>query len=85
VNQLALRFGNVVFGREQDWLELDLLGNVNFVSAEGSFAGVVETGRLLVGRLGLFLRSGTTLVGPREADYFLEAGVRYLFRLEKKK
>jgi hypothetical protein len=85
VNQLALRLGNVIFGRDQDWLELDLLGNVNFAAEQGRFGGTLETGRLLVGHLGLYLRGGTTLVGHREADYFLEAGARYLFRLEEKR
>ena len=44
----------------------------------------VEAGRLLIGRVGLFIRGGTQAIGPRQLDYTLEAGVRYLFRLGTK-
>jgi hypothetical protein len=50
--------------------------------AAGRVYGLLEVGSLVVGRVGLFLRSGTQLVGPRLVDYSVAGGVRYLFRLE---
>jgi hypothetical protein len=85
VNQLLLRAGNVVFGPGFSWMKLDVDATIDlrddattrlFVSA--------EAGRLLIGRVGLFIRGGTQAVGPRQLDYTLEAGVRYLFRLGTK-
>ena len=42
---------------------------------------MLEVGRLLVGRVGMFMRAGTQALGPRQLDYSVEVGVRYLFRL----
>jgi hypothetical protein len=83
INQLTTRFGNIVFGQWFSWykLDLDLVGN--FALGAVQFFGTVEAGRLLVGRIGLFMRAGTQLVGPRLLDYDVQAGVRYLFRLGK--
>jgi hypothetical protein len=39
---------------------------------------------LLVGRVGLFMRGGTQVLGPRAIDYSLEVGIRYLFRLARR-
>ena len=83
VNQLVARVGNVVFGPRFAWLKLDLDTVIDFEGGAGRLFGQLEAGRLLVGRVGLFMRSGTQLLGTRQVDYTLEAGVRYLFRLGK--
>ena len=81
VNQLVARFGNIVFGPGFAWLKVDLDTVVDFAADQGRFFGKLEAGRLLVGRVGLFMRAGTQLLGTRQVDHSLEAGVRYLFRL----
>jgi hypothetical protein len=86
VNQLLVRIGNIFFGRQFNWLKLDLDTTVDFPGgAAGRFFGTLELGSLLIGRVGMFVRSGTQLLGERELDYSLEAGFRYLFRLERGK
>ncbi|HEY7376417.1 MAG TPA: hypothetical protein VIF57_29935 [Polyangia bacterium] len=81
VNQLVARVGNIAFGPGYAWLKLDLDTLVDFEQHRGQFFGRLEAGRLLVGRVGLFMRGGTQLLGTREVDYSLEVGIRYLFRL----
>jgi hypothetical protein len=83
INQLSARVGNIVFGPGYAWLKLDLDTLVDFERDAGSFYGKLEAGRLLVGRVGLFMRAGTQLLGTRQVDYTLEVGIRYLFRLPK--
>jgi hypothetical protein len=86
VNQLNARAGSILFGRQYNWLKLDLDGVVAFPGGpSGRLYGTVEVGSLLVGRIGLFVRTGTQLAGPRQVDYTLTAGVRYLFQLERGK
>jgi len=85
VNQLAVRAGSIVFGKQYNWFKLDLDTTVDFLEKRGRFYGTVEMGSLLVGRVGMFARAGTQLVGQRELDFSLAAGVRYLFRLETSK
>jgi hypothetical protein len=85
VNQLALRAGSVLFGPGFAWLKLDLDTLLDFAGDAGSLHGKLEAGRLLVGRIGLFMRIGTQLLGTRFVDYTTEVGVRYLFRLGKSK
>jgi len=72
-----------VFGPGYAWLKLDLDTLVDFEREAGSFYAKLEAGRLLVGRVGLFMRVGTQLAGTRQIDYSLEVGLRYLFRLPK--
>jgi len=48
-----------------------------------TLSGTLEVGSLLIGRVGLFVRAGTQLLGQRQIDYSLTGGIRYLFRLEK--
>lgn len=83
VNQLAVRAGSVLFGPGFAWLKIDLDTVVDFVADQGSLLGKIEAGRLLVGRVGLFMRLGTQLLGTRLVDYTTEVGIRYLFRLGK--
>jgi len=85
VNQLVARVGTVAFGPGYAWLKLDLDTLVDFESHAGSFFGKLEAGRLLIGRVGLFMRTGTQLLGTRQVDYTLEVGLRYLFRLQARK
>ncbi len=82
VNQLSARFGNIVFGRDRTWYKLDLDPLIDIENGVGRLFGRLEAGSLLIGRVGLFARAGTQLLGERELDYSLEVGVRYLFRLE---
>jgi hypothetical protein len=81
VNQLTVDVGSIVFGKGQSWYKLDLNTVVDFEAGVGRFFGVLEVGRLLIGRVGLFMRAGTQMLGPRQLDYNVEVGVRYLFRL----
>jgi hypothetical protein len=81
INQLLARVGNIAFGPGYAWLKLDLDTLVDFEDRAGSFFTRLEAGRLLVGRVGLFMRGGTQVLGTRQLDYSLEVGVRYLFRL----
>jgi hypothetical protein len=83
INQLATDFGSILFGHQYNWLKLDLNTTVDFKSNSGArLYGLGEVGSLVVGRVALFARAGTQLVGPRLVDYTMVAGVRYLFRLE---
>ncbi len=81
VNQLAADVGGILFGRGYSWYKLDLNPAVDFERDAGSLFGVLEVGRLLIGRVGLFVRAGTQFLGPHQLDYSLGIGVRYLFRL----
>jgi hypothetical protein len=81
VNQLSVDAGNIVFGKGATWYKLDLQPIVDFEAGEGRFFGVLEVGRLLFRRVGLFMRTGTQLAGKRQLDYSVEVGARYLFRL----
>jgi hypothetical protein len=81
VNQLVVDAGSILFGRGYTWYKLDLNPIVDFERNTGSLFGMIEVGRLLVGRIGLFSRTGTQFLGPHQLDYSLEVGVRYLFRL----
>jgi hypothetical protein len=86
INQLTVDAGSILFGRRFNWLKFDLASTVDFPGAAvGRLYGTAEAGSLVVGRVGLFMRLGTQLAGPRLVDYALAAGVRYLFRLEKSK
>jgi hypothetical protein len=83
VNQLAADLGAIVFGRQYNWLKLDLVPTVDFPGgATGRGFGTLEAGSLLIGRVGLFVRGGTQLFGSRQLDYSIAAGIRYLFKLE---
>ncbi len=83
VNELATDLGSILFGKQYNWIKLDLMTTVDFPgSSVGRLYGLAEVGSLVTGRVGLFARAGTQLVGPRLVDYQMAAGVRYLFRLE---
>ena len=83
INQLATDFGSVLFGKQYNWLKVDVNTTIDFRSNSGGRVyGLGEVGSLVIGRVGLFARAGTQLVGPRLVDYQMAAGVRYLFRLE---
>jgi hypothetical protein len=81
VNLLTADAGSIIFGRGYTWYKLDLTPAVDFQADAASLFGMIEVGRLLVGRVGLFTRAGTQFLGPRQLDYSLEVGVRYLFHL----
>jgi hypothetical protein len=82
VNRFAVRLGNVLFGKQYNWLKLDFDGSADFEDDETRVLGTLEAGSLLIGRVGLFVRTGTQLFGQRQVDWTLSAGFRYLFRLE---
>jgi hypothetical protein len=83
INQLSADFGSVLFGHQYNWLKLDVNTTVDFRSNSGARVyGLGEVGSLVIGRVGLFARAGTQLLGPRLVDYTMVVGVRYLFRLE---
>jgi hypothetical protein len=83
INELATDFGSILFGKQYNWLKLDLNTTVDFPgSTVARVYGLGEVGSLVIGQVGLFARGGTQLVGPRLVDYQMTAGVRYLFRLE---
>jgi hypothetical protein len=83
INQLSADFGSILFGHQYNWLKLDVNTTVDFRSNSGARVyGLGEVGSLVIGRVGLFARAGTQLLGPRLVDYTMVAGVRYLFRLE---
>ena len=85
INQLLLRAGNIVFGPGFSWMKVDVDATIDFRDDATTRLFVsAEAGRLLIGRVGLFIRGGTQALGPRQLDYTLEAGVRYLFRLGTK-
>jgi hypothetical protein len=81
VNQLVINPGVIFFGRGYTWYKLDLNTVVDFEDDAASLFGTIEVGRLLVGRIGLFMRAGNQFLGPHQLDYSLGVGVRYLFRL----
>ena len=81
VNQLVMDAGSIFFGRGYTWYKLDLIPAVDFEANAADLFGTIEVGRLLIGRVGLFARAGAQFLGPRQLDYSLEVGVRYLFRL----
>lgn len=84
INQLLVDLGGILFGKRYNWLKLDLVTTVDFKgTTAGRFFGTLEVGSLVIGRVGLFMRAGTQLVGPALLDYSVAGGVRYLFRLEK--
>jgi hypothetical protein len=85
VNQLLVRAGNILFGKGYNWVKVDLDTVVDFADEAGSLLGTLEVGRLLIGRTGMFMRTGTQLLGTRQLDYSIEVGVRYLFRLAERK
>ena len=82
VNQLSGLLGSVLFGRQYNWLKLDLGETFDFPDSAARLFGTFEVGSLLIGRVGLFTRAGTQLLGPRQVDYSLAGGFRYVFRLE---
>jgi hypothetical protein len=81
VNQLALQLGNILFGKQFNWLKVELDQTFDFPHGTARTFGTLETGSLLIGRVGLFVRGGTQLIGQRELEYTVVGGVRYLFRL----
>jgi hypothetical protein len=81
VNQLTGDAGSIIFGRGFTWYKADLTPVFNFEAGATSLFGAIEVGRLLIGRVGMFARAGTQLLGPQQIDYSVEVGVRYLFRL----
>jgi hypothetical protein len=85
VNRLNARLGNILFGPGFAWLKLDVDTLIDFHD-EGTtrLFAALEAGRLLIGSVGVFVRGGTQAIGPRELDYSVEAGARYLFRLGTK-
>lgn len=83
VNQLDAQLGNILFGKRYNWLKVDLDASFDFAGDRTRGFGTLEIGSLLIGRVGLFLRTGTQLFGDRQLDYSLAAGFRYLFRLER--
>ena len=85
VNLLVVRVGNIVFGKGFSWYKVDFDGVTDFERRAGRLFGTLEVGSLLIGRVGLFVRSSTQLVGTRQLDYSLEVGMRYLFGLGKGK
>jgi hypothetical protein len=86
LNQLTADLGSVLFGRQYNWLKVDLTTTVDFPGgAVGRLYGQLEVGSLVIGRVGLFARTGTQLAGPRLIDYTAIGGLRYLFKLEKGK
>ncbi len=82
INQLDARIGAILFGRQYNWVKLDTDTLLDFPKDAGRFYGTLEVGSLVIGRVGLFIRTGTQLLGSRQLDYSVAAGVRYLFRLE---
>jgi hypothetical protein len=81
LNQLTGDAGSIIFGRGYTWYKADLVPAFDFEAGTTDLFGTIEVGRLLIGRVGLFIRTGTQFLGPRQLDYSLEVGVRYLFRL----
>jgi hypothetical protein len=81
INQLLLEWGNIVFDGRGGWYLLDLDVTHDFEAGPTRFIPQLELGHLLIGRVALYLRAGTQLLGPRQLDYFVDAGLRYLFRL----
>jgi hypothetical protein len=82
VNELFFELGNAIFGGQGQWFLLDLDTIVDLEGHATRLIGALEAGRLLIGRVGLFVRGGTQLLGPRQVDGFVDSGVRYLFGLK---
>jgi hypothetical protein len=86
INQFSARIGSILFGKQYNWLKADLDTAVDFPGGvSGRLFGTLETGSLVIGRVGLFVRGGSQLVGEREVEYTVTGGLRYLFRLETRK
>jgi hypothetical protein len=85
VNQLSGLLGSILFGRQYNWLKLDLGETLDFPDSAARLFGTFEVGSLLIGRVGIFTRAGTQLLGSRQLDYSVAGGLRYLFRLEKRR
>jgi hypothetical protein len=84
INVAAADAGAILFGKQYSWIKADVLGTLDFEGPNTTrLFGTLELGSLVVGRVGLFVRAGTQLIGPTLLDYSLAGGVRYLFRLEK--
>jgi hypothetical protein len=83
VNQFLVRLGNLAFTGRVQWFKLDLDTVFDFHDDNQRLYGTLEAGSLVFGSVGLFVRGGSQLAGPRELDYNLQAGLRYLFQLEK--
>ena len=83
VNALTIRLGSILFGKQYNWLRLDADTLVDFHNDKGRLFGTIEVGSLLIGRVGMFVRTGTQLLGQRQVDYSLAAGFRYLFKLDQ--
>jgi hypothetical protein len=81
INQLALQLGDVLFGKQFNWLRVELDQTFDLPKATPRTFGTLEVGSLLVGRVAMFVRGGTQLIGQRELEYSVTGGVRYLFRL----
>jgi hypothetical protein len=85
VNRLVVSLGTILFGKQYNWLKLDLDSISDFEDEHTRVLGTFEAGSLLIGRVGLFVRTGTQLLGERQVDWSLSAGFRYLFRLEQER
>ncbi len=83
INQAEGRLGSVVFGKQYNWVKVDLDTVVDFAGDAGRVFGTLEVGSLLIGRVGMFVRAGTQLIGPRQLQFSLTGGLRYLFRLDE--
>jgi hypothetical protein len=81
INQLAAQLGNIFFGKQFNWLRVELDQTFDLPAATARTFGTLEAGSLLVGRVAMFVRGGTQLIGQRELEYSVTGGVRYLFRL----
>jgi hypothetical protein len=81
VNVLRAELGAAVFGGHGDWYLVELEAPLDLEEGAARLLGAAEVGRLLIGRLGLFVRGGTQLAGQRQVEYFVDAGMRYLFRI----
>jgi hypothetical protein len=83
INELDVRLGAIVFGKQYNWLKADLDTTVDFPGqTTARLFGTLEAGSLVVGRVGLFVRGGSQLLGDRQVEYTITGGARYLFRLE---
>jgi hypothetical protein len=83
INELLVRFGSVFFAKDHTWYIANFDAFADFEQRAGRLYGAFEFGSLLVGRVGLFMRGATQLLGTRRIDYSVETGIRYLFRLGK--
>jgi hypothetical protein len=86
INELMVDLGVILFGKQYNWIKVDLLPTVDFPGGPTPrLFSVFEVGSLLVGRIGLFARMGTQFAGSAQLDYSVAGGIRYLFRLTKGK